>query len=254
MSLQLQFLLLLKNFNNNLIIVNNSAIIKKSLIKIIKITFRVKLFMSSKSDILQAMIPIVKALGHTFAPDVEVVLHKVTEEGTSIIAIENGHVTGRQYGGPITNYFYKMKEDNIDMKLNYLNSTKDGKPLKSSSIFIYDEKKQVIGVLCINIDLTSVQLVQKFLGNLFRVEEIANEEFPKDAIGFLEIMIQDTLDKIEKPVNLLSKNDNLKIVRYLHNNNIFRIKGAVNFLANKLKVSRYTIYNYIDEIKENSGN
>ena len=68
------------------------------------------------------------------------------------------------------------------------------------------------------------------------------------------MMIKDILDKIGKPVNLLSKDDNLKIVKHLFNNKIFKIKGAVDALANKLKVSRYTIYNYLDQIKVNSNN
>ena len=210
--------------------------------------------MSDKLDILQLFVPIVKGIASTFGPEVEVTLHKVSEEGSTIFAIENGHITGRQCGGPTTNYFYKMKENHIDMKLNYLNTTKDGKPLKSSSIFLYDEKRHLIGVLCINIDLTSAKLIQKSLDNIFYTEGFANEEFPKDAIEFLEMMIQNTLDKINRPVNLLSKDDNLKIVKYLFENKIFKIKGAVDVLANKLKVSRYTIYNYIDQIKASSNN
>jgi len=55
------------------------------------------------------------------------------------------------------------------------------------------------------------------------------------------MMIQNTLDKTNKPINLLSKDDNLKIVKSLFNNKIFKIKGAVDVLANKLKISRYAI-------------
>ena len=107
--------------------------------------------------------------------------------------------------------------------------------------------------MCINIDLTSAQLIQNSLTNLFYTEEVENEEFPKDANEFLEMMTQNVLKKINKPINLLSKNDKLKIVEFLFKNKIFKIKGGVDILANKLKVSRYTIYSYIDQIKASSN-
>jgi len=100
--------------------------------------------MSDKFDIFQLIIPIIKGIANTFGLAVGVLLHKVSKEGPSIFAIENGHITISQCGRPTTNYFYKMKENHIDMKLNYQNTTKDGKLFKSSYIFLYNKKKQLI--------------------------------------------------------------------------------------------------------------
>ena len=50
----------------------------------------------AKSNYLRQFIPMVDALGETFGKHCEVVLHDLSTPETSIIAIANGHVTGRQ--------------------------------------------------------------------------------------------------------------------------------------------------------------
>ena len=75
------------------------------------------------------------------------------------------------------------------------------------------------------------------------------EAFARDASSFLQIMIDQALSRQSKPVALLSKKDNLEVIRELDENDIFSIKHAVETVARGLNVSRYTIYNYIDEIR-----
>ncbi len=75
------------------------------------------------------------------------------------------------------------------------------------------------------------------------------EAFPRDASSFLRIMIDQALSRQSKPVALLSKKDNLEVIRELDENDIFSIKRAVETVARGLNVSRYTIYNYIDEVR-----
>lgn len=50
---------------------------------------------------LKAFIPFVKGLAETFGSNCEVVLHDFSDLQHSIIAIENGHVTGRSLGSPM---------------------------------------------------------------------------------------------------------------------------------------------------------
>ena len=47
---------------------------------------------------MQALLPIVRGLAEMFGPDCEVVLHDVRRLPHSIVAIENGGVTGRTVG------------------------------------------------------------------------------------------------------------------------------------------------------------
>ena len=206
---------------------------------------------------LKSFIPVVEGLGKTLGRHFEVVLHDLANKESSVIAIENGHITKRQEGSPPTDLLIDLinnKEFDDNMKLNYFTHTDEGKPLKSSTFLIRNNEGEIIGALCMNIDLTSIKVGREFLENLEEVDKSQEldespEKFPENVESFMDIIIENSLEKVNKPINLLSKEDKLKIVSYLDKNQIFNIKGAVARLANKLKVSRFTIYNYIDEVR-----
>jgi len=67
----------------------------------------------------------------------------------------------------------------------------------------------------------------------------------------MEDILQGTINEILtqelKPVKLMDKADNVRVVRTLDARGIFLIKGAVQAVACALNVSRYTIYNYFSE-------
>jgi predicted transcriptional regulator YheO len=52
----------------------------------------------------------------------------------------------------------------------------------------------------------------------------------------------------------MNKNDRLRVIEYLKEVDAFSYRRAVPFVASQLGVSRYTIYKYLDEIKENNEN
>ena len=85
-----------------------------------------------------------KGIARHFGSNCEVVVHDLYPENAehSIVAIENGHVTGRRLGdGPSHVVWEALKGDprKLEDRLAYLTRTEDGKILKSSTIFIRDE-------------------------------------------------------------------------------------------------------------------
>ncbi|MBO8138321.1 MAG: PAS domain-containing protein [Desulfotomaculum sp.] len=203
--------------------------------------------------VIKSFIPVVEGLGKTLGRHYEIVLHDLSKTESSIVAIANGHVTGRNVGSPATDYLLELVNttdaDNKDMNLNYITRTKDGRKLKSSTYLIRDENGQIIGAMCINLDLTCVDMAREFLDEVIKVENKETpESFPEDVRDFLNIMIERAMQLVNKPVSLMSKEDKLKIVEFLQKNKVFNIKGAVDTVAKELGVSRYTIYNYIDEV------
>jgi predicted transcriptional regulator YheO len=78
---------------------------------------------------------------------------------------------------------------------------------------------------------------------------IQYEEMPQDTQEFLNVMIRKGIESVGKPVCYFDKKDNLEVVKFLNGINIFSIKGSTDSLAGELNVSRYTIYNYIEEVK-----
>ena len=208
----------------------------------------------NQSFYLRSFIPIVKGLGRTLGRHFEIVLHDIKNKESSIIAIENGHITGREIGAPVTDLLMKMihEADESNMKLNYTSKNKDGKPLRSSTFLIRNNDGEITGAMCMNIDLTSIKLAKSFLDEISFIEDDNNdtgEYFPENTNDFLGYMIKKGMGKLNKPVYLTDKGDKLLVVKYLYNNNVFNIKGAVDIVARELNVSRYTVYNYIDEIQ-----
>ena len=77
------------------------------------------------------------------------------------------------------------------------------------------------------------------------------EAHPHDAESFMKSMIDHAIAKIEKPLPYWEKEDRLRVVADLEKRNVFSIRGAVNVLAGRIKVSKFSIYNYIEEVRTN---
>src|SRR5699024_11789837 len=89
---------------------------------------------------------IAKGIAAQCGSNCEVVIHELSDQSAyhSIVAIENGHVTGRKIGdGPshvVLEQLGKPRDDTPD-ELCYLTRTPDGKILKSSSMYIRDSER-----------------------------------------------------------------------------------------------------------------
>jgi predicted transcriptional regulator YheO len=67
----------------------------------------------------------------------------------------------------------------------------------------------------------------------------------------LSSIVNKTLESVGKPVAFISKEEKVNIVQLLDEKGVFLIKGAIDYVAKVLCVSRYTVYNYLDEIRVN---
>lgn len=217
--------------------------------------------MSSKlHPTLSAFIPFVKGLAETFGSNCEVIMHDFTDLQHSVIAIENGHVTGRSIGSPMMEASLKLYvNDKIDEdNINYTGKSADGRVLKSSTMFIKDEKGKVLGCLCINFDITELVAVQKVMNDLMKVSGSdigdklieTNNQVVNIVSSVLKDIVNETIQSNGKPIIYLSKEEKVGIVDILDQKGAFLIKGAIDYVAEVLCVSRYTIYNYLDEIRE----
>ena len=96
------------------------------------------------ASMLQFLFQLAKGLSRQFGPNCEVVVHDLAtnDQDSSIVAIENGSVTGRKVGdGPSHVVLEALRggRENLNDHLCYLTRTKDGKILKSSTIYIRDD-------------------------------------------------------------------------------------------------------------------
>ncbi|MFC0389993.1 PAS domain-containing protein [Paenibacillus mendelii] len=82
--------------------------------------------------------------------------------------MENGHVTGRNVGDPGTNLGLELIRGTADggNRHNYVTQTKDGRILRSTSLYMKNDSGQMIGSLCINFDITELTVAEKTLQSL----------------------------------------------------------------------------------------
>ena len=194
--------------------------------------------------------------------EAEVVLHDLSKPEESIIFIA-GELTDREIGGPITDVGLKRLRDENEPNdvLNYKNELEDGRILKSSTMFVTDDNGQVLGCLCVNYNITDLYMVENTIKNFCALDnqkkkstndtDTQHEIFADDINDVMEKMLSNAIKNVEKPIPYMEKNDKIKVIEYLDKKGAFMIKGAVDHTAEKLNVSRYTIYNYLKEVDNN---
>ena len=113
---------------------------------------------------------IASGIAAQFGANCEVVVHDLSRHPDhSIVAIENGHVTGRKVGdGASTVVIEQLQSQNAQPQdhLCYLTKTPDGKILKSSSIYIHGRNGRVGAILSINYDISRMLMVENELKDL----------------------------------------------------------------------------------------
>lgn len=207
-------------------------------------------------SILASFGPVAETIASLFGENCEVLLHSLEDLSSSIIKICNGTVTGRKVGSPMTDLGIKMFKnasfDKHDMVSNYVTRHTDGKIIKSATAMIRNGTKP-IGMLCINFNLSAplVDIAQQilFIGDEQQQNQQEHERFVMNTEDLVRHSLEVSIAQITARRDISVQEKNKQIVCELYNQGIFDVKGAVDIVANELGVSRYTIYNYIREVK-----
>lgn len=196
------------------------------------------------------------AIAEQFGPNCEVIVHdlQANDIDHSIIAIENGHISGRQIGdgpSPIVLESLKRSCEDLEDKLSYLTKTRDGKILKSSTIYIRDDSNKIIGIFSINYDISLLIALEDQLHAVIGAKEENKESEPVSLnVGdILDELIDQSVRSIAKPVALMNKEDKVQVVKMLNDAGAFLITKSGPKICQFLGISKYTLYSYLDEIK-----
>ena len=183
----------------------------------------------------------------------EIVLHSLEDIEHSAICIANGHNTNRQVGSPITDLALRslrnMQSESVSKP--YFTRAKGSVLMKSVTIAIRNKTQRIIGLLCININLDVP--VSQFL-QCFIPTEHTNETSSVNFASSVEDLVAQTIEKTIEEVNtdrsVANNTKNRQIVLSLYEKGIFDIKDAINLVAERLDISRHTVYLYIRQIKQ----
>jgi predicted transcriptional regulator YheO len=216
----------------------------------------------SPDEILQSYIPMLNFIADTYGKNCEVILHDLRKLDCSIIAIRNNHITGRKVNDTVTDFalkiirnkdFYK-NDDYID---NYIGKTNDGKKtLRASTYFIKDDEGNLIGMLCVNIDITVLCQTRDYIDNLIMDDSNNNkqntnkecqENFCQNINDLVRTSISQVLGEYNIEPSRMTVEEKKQVVGDLENMGVFLLKGAVAEVASQLQVSDQTVYRYIKE-------
>ncbi|WP_243756073.1 helix-turn-helix transcriptional regulator [Yersinia pseudotuberculosis] len=208
----------------------------------------------TQDEIIKSWIPMVEFIARTYGENCEVILHDLRDLDKSIVAIKNNHITGRQIGGTITDFALKLIHEKSWEERDFIINYKGRIPGKSENIrastfFIKDEEGEIIAMLCMNVDLTSLSLAHKIIGNLMFIEEDNknDEEVIRNTsiTDMLHELITDVLKNYPRAPSLLIMDEKKEIVKKLNEKGVFLLKGAVAEVAMRLETSEQTIYRYL---------
>ena len=170
----------------------------------------------------------------------------------TIVAIVNGHVTGRKVGDGASHVVIEQLQTNDPEPkdhLCYLTKTPDGKILKSSTVYIHNSKGKVSAILAINYDISKLLMVESAVKELVSTGQEAQGTEPEKIVNIndlLDDLIEQSVALVGKPVALMNKEDKVKAIRFLNQNGAFLVTKSGDKIAKYFGISKYTLYSYID--------
>lgn len=234
-------------------------------------------------DFLGQYVPLVEFLGQALGPNTEIVLHDLDVPDQSIIAIANGHISGRKIGGPVTDFaLWFMKQGDaaaVPMMTGYRAVNAEGKICHSSSYFLRDSTDHMRGMLCINVDISDLvairnaanfligsteeakdktqafggypgaQVAQTIVTQPTAEEEAVSESLRDNVEILLESMLDAAIATQNAPVDRMQRDERIEVVRTLEENGFFLLKGGISAAAQRLGVSEPTIYRYLVKVR-----
>ena len=197
------------------------------------------------------------ALALQFGSGCEVVVHDLesADPSHSIVAIENGHVTGRKLGdGPshVVLEALHAGDAKLEDRLAYLTKTADGKILKSSTVFIRDERGRAVGIFAVNYDITILRAMGDTIAEVVGTEPSAPREpepIVRSVADLLDDLIEQSVQLVGTPVALMSKEEKVRAIRYLNDTGAFLITKSGPKVCKYFGISKYTLYSYLDEAR-----
>lgn len=219
---------------------------------------------------LLSYVSVAELIARTF-PNAEVVLHDLSKPQHSVVYVANNSVTGRKVGqtfhhliekavfagnpadGVVDNYFFK----------------KEGKQIRSSSLLIRNEAGELIGALCINVDVTAAQQIIDLASGLLQGRPKGEKSksdlsdsactLPAVSANFealekeqsVQHFVNNMVDSMINELNAdgkKTKEDRLELIRFMDERGVFLVKGSMEYVAGKLGLSKVTLYGYLDKI------
>jgi len=210
------------------------------------------------NDFAANLICFANGLGELFGHNCEIALYNYEGTDFKLFYVANNRITHRKTENNMNHYeldaLNEAKVHNGYTVFSY--TTKDGRSFKAALFILDAEYNGNNIIMIITYDVTDFLLLKRVFQDFCTIEEKlegnSNSAFQKNTENIDALMknvVSSVINDVGKPISYLSKEDKVRIVSLLNEKGIFLIKGAVEYVADKLCVSRYTIYNYLEETR-----
>ena len=152
-------------------------------------------------------------------------------------------------------------------KLAYLTRTDDGRILKSSTLYIRNEEGKIVYIFSMNYDITTLLAAENSIRGLVQTEpedspgedtSDSPQRITHNVTELLDLLIEQAIARVGKPVAMMNKDDKVAVVQYLNNAGAFLITKSgdkVSSPAGDIKIYAIQLYgqrviNNISYIKE----
>lgn len=200
-------------------------------------------------------------LEHHLGPKCELVLHDLKKDyGNTVADIRNGYISGRKIGDPGGELGFEVASGKAegDDRYNKIIYTRDGKIIRSSTTFFRNTEGVPIGSLCINMDITESVRYEEYLRS-FNMCDPTESTPPKASDLFVDVkellnrMIDEAIAKVGVPPEEMNREEKVQVVAYLDEKRAFLISKSSERVCERLGISKFTLYNYLDSIRNKSA-
>lgn len=209
--------------------------------------------MNSIEEILPILEVVIKGLGKHFGDKYEFVVHDYSKDfSNTVVAIENGELTGRKVGDSGTKLGLRIYQgvESEDGQFHHTIQTNNGRRFNSSTVYLKNDAGEVMGSLCINFDVTDLLSARSAIDYLIGGAQQTAVQEPAEVINSIEDMlkemIKESFEAVGTPVANMTREQKMEGIQYLNRRGAFKIKNAANIIAQYYDISRYTVYNYIN--------
>lgn len=190
-----------------------------------------------------------RGIAEMFGPACETLVHDMDDPSHPILSIYNGQVSGRGVGSTMDILGSDKELDATGLVTDFVNlyaTTPSGQQIKSSTFHLIGDGFNL--ALGINFDFTSLSFANRTLVGLMSADADLQSAMWTGGAGQLYQIFEECLAALGKPMEELNKKDRIKLVALMDQKNAFSFRKSVPFVASRLKVSRYTVYKYLDEL------
>ena len=186
-----------------------------------------------------------RGIAEMFGSSCETLVHDMGAPGRPILSIYNGRVSGRE-AGPTTDGPGSDGQGTAADQVGLAAVGPDGRQIKSSTFHLTGEGYDL--ALEIGFDCTALAAADRILRDLMSVRPGPSPDpCPSGDPQQLEDLFDQCVAALGKPLDALTKADRLRAIALLREHSAFSYRRSVPYVAQRLGVSRYTVYKYLEE-------